>query len=92
MGALQAAYRPASKRMMNHDIPWVACQYPTAALAQEAGLSTEDFAELLYGSVLLDWAAEGERMRAISATSTRRRRSGSSARAPTCGSRSRGGR
>jgi aminopeptidase len=67
MGALQAAYRPANKRMMNHDIPWVACQYPTAALAQEAGLSSEDFAQLLYGSVLLDWAAEGERMRAISA-------------------------
>lgn len=67
MGALQTAYRPASKRMMNHDIPWMACQYPTAALAQEAGLSTEDFAELLYGSVLLDWVAEGERMRAISA-------------------------
>ena len=54
MGALQAAYRPANKRMMNHDIPWVACQYPTAALAQEAGLSSEDFAQLLYGSVLLD--------------------------------------
>ncbi len=42
MGALQAAYRPASSRMMNHDIPWVACQYPTAALAQEAGLGTEE--------------------------------------------------
>lgn len=66
MGALQAAYRPARKRMMNHDVPWVACQYPTAALAQEAGLGTDEFAELLYGSVLLDWAAEGERMRAIS--------------------------
>jgi aminopeptidase len=66
MGALQAAYRPAMKRMMNHDVPWVACQYPTAALAQEAGVGTEDFSELLYGSVLLDWAAEGDRMRAIS--------------------------
>ncbi len=67
MGALQAGHRPAMSRMMNHDVPWVGCQYPTAALAQEAGLATEDFAELLYGSVLLDWAAEGERMRAISA-------------------------
>jgi aminopeptidase len=67
MGALQAAYRPANKRMMNHDIPWVVRQYPTAALAQEAGLSTEDFSQLLYGSVLLDWAAEGDRMRGISA-------------------------
>jgi aminopeptidase len=67
MGTLQAAYRPASRRIMNHDIPWVACQYPTAALAQEAGLSSEDFSDLLYGAVLLDWAAEGERMRGIAA-------------------------
>ena len=67
IGAVQAAYRPATKRMMNHDIPWVACQYPTAALAQEAGIATEAFAELLYGAVLRDWTAEGERMRRISA-------------------------
>lgn len=67
MGALQAAHRPAMRRMMNHDVPWVGCQYPTAALAQEAGLGTHDFTELLYGAVLLDWAAEGERMRAVSA-------------------------
>ena len=67
MGALQAAYRPATRRMMHHTIPWVACQFPTAALAQEAGMATEAFAELLYGAVLLDWAAEGERMQAISA-------------------------
>lgn len=67
IGTLQAAYRPASTRMMNHDVPWVACQYPTAALAQEAGLSSHDFAELLYGSVLLDWVAEGDRMRGIAA-------------------------
>ncbi len=66
-GALQAAYRPANARMMNHDVPWVACQYPTAALAQEAGLATTEFAELLYRAVLLDWAAEGERMRGIAA-------------------------
>ena len=36
IGALQAAYRPAMRRMMNHTVPWLACQYPTAALAQEA--------------------------------------------------------
>ena len=53
--------------MMNHNVPWVACQYPTAALAQEAGIGTEAFAELLYGAVLLDWEAEGERMRRIAA-------------------------
>ena len=52
---------------MNHDVPWVVCQYPTAALAQEAGLGSEEFAELLYGAVLRDWAAEGERMRRVAA-------------------------
>jgi aminopeptidase len=67
MGTLQAAYRPDTARMMNHDVPWVICQYPTAALAQEAGLSTDAFGELLYGAVLRDWAAEGERMRRVSA-------------------------
>jgi len=67
MGFLQAAYRPASTRMMNHDVPWVACQYPTAALAQDAGLGTEEFADILYGSVLRDWGAERERMRGIAA-------------------------
>ena len=67
MGTLQAAYRPDTARMMNHDVPWVICQYPTAALAQEAGLSSDAFAELLYGAVLRDWAAEGERMRRVSA-------------------------
>ena len=67
MGTLQAAYRPDTARMMNHDVPWVVCQYPTAALAQEAGLGSEAFAELLYGAVLRDWSAEGERMRRVSA-------------------------
>jgi aminopeptidase len=67
IGALQGAYRPAMRRMMNHTVPWLACQYPTAALAQDAGMSTAAFAELLYGAVLLDWAAEEERMRRIAA-------------------------
>ena len=43
MGTLQAAYRPDTARMMNHDVPWVICQYPTAALAQEAGLQHRRF-------------------------------------------------
>jgi aminopeptidase len=67
IGAVQRAYRGATTRLMNHDIPWVACQYPTPALAQEAGIPTSEFAELLYGSVLRDWEAEGERMRRIAA-------------------------
>jgi len=67
IGMLQGAHRPAMKRMMNHTVPWLGCQYPTPALAQEAGMSTEAFADLLYGAVLLDWTAEEERMRRIAA-------------------------
>lgn len=63
--AVRAAYQPAMARVMRHEIAWVACQYPTPGLAQEAGIGTEEFADFLYGAVLRDWTAEGERMRAI---------------------------
>lgn len=61
--ALQGAYRPAMQRVMGHEVPWVGCQYPTPALAQDAGMGTAAFAEFLYGACLRDWAAERERMR-----------------------------
>jgi aminopeptidase len=60
--ALQGAYRPAMERIFRHELPWVGCQYPTPALAQEAGMSTEEFADFLYGACLRDWDAERERM------------------------------
>jgi len=60
--AVQAAYRPATERLLAHEVPWVGCQYPTPALAQDAGMSTHAFADFLYGACLLDWAAERERM------------------------------
>ena len=63
MQALQGAYRPALERVMSHEVPWVGCQYPTPALAQDAGMSTAAFAEFLYGACLRDWDAERERMR-----------------------------
>ena len=44
------------------DLKWVGCQYPTPALAQEAELSVEAFADFLYGACLLDWDVERERM------------------------------
>ncbi len=62
MAAFQGAYRPAMERVFRHELPWVGCQYPTAALAQEAGLSTEEFADFLYGACLRDWDVERERM------------------------------
>ncbi|MGL6279648.1 MAG: aminopeptidase [Gaiella sp.] len=63
LAAVRAAYRTALERVTNHDIPWMACQYPTPALAQDAGLATEAFADLLYDAVLQDWEALGEIMR-----------------------------
>jgi aminopeptidase len=50
------------RRSMAFDIPWVGCQYPTNAYAQEAGMPLPTFEDFFYGAVLLDWDAERERM------------------------------
>ncbi|HUK95015.1 MAG TPA: aminopeptidase [Gaiellaceae bacterium] len=62
LGRLQAGLRPHMERAFTFDLKWVGCQYPTAALAQDAGMSVTEFEDFLYGACLLDWAAEGERM------------------------------
>jgi aminopeptidase len=63
LGVAQAAIRPVLERLTSHSFSWVGCQYPTPALAQDAGMSTDEFADFLYGACLLDWDAERERMR-----------------------------
>jgi aminopeptidase len=50
-------------RTMASEIPWVSCAYPTEGLAQDAGLTLEQFEDVLYGACLIDWDAEGERLR-----------------------------
>jgi aminopeptidase len=55
--------RPHMERVLTMELKWVGCQYPTPALAQEAGMSLGAFADFLYGACLLDWDAERERMR-----------------------------
>jgi aminopeptidase len=63
--ALLERYRqPFFDRTMRDEIPWVGCQFPTNALAQEAGLTLPQFAQLLYDACLIDWDAIGERIRA----------------------------
>jgi aminopeptidase len=62
LSRLQAGWRPYLERVLTMDIKWVGCQYPTPALAQDAGMSLAQFADFLYGACLLDWDAEGERM------------------------------
>jgi aminopeptidase len=63
MAAVQAAMRPALERMMTGELQWTGGQYPCPSLAQEAGMSLDEFEDFLYGAVLLDWNAEKERMR-----------------------------
>lgn len=61
----RAAQRPHMEPFFSGEKPWVGCQYPTQALAQDAGMSLPAFSELLYGAVLVDWDALAERMRRI---------------------------
>ena len=50
------------RRTMAMEIPWVSCQFPTQALAQEAGLTLPELEEVLYAACLRDWDAERERL------------------------------
>jgi aminopeptidase len=62
LALLQAASRPHMERVFTKELPWVGCQFPTPALAQDAGMSRGEFEDFLYGACLLDWDAERERM------------------------------
>jgi aminopeptidase len=62
LAKIQAGMRPHLERVLTMELKWVGCQYPTPALAQEAGMSLAQFEDFLYGACLLDWRAEHERM------------------------------
>jgi aminopeptidase len=64
LARVQAGLRPHLERVFTQDVKWVGCQYPTPALAQDAGMSLREFEDFLYGACLLDWEAERERMSA----------------------------
>jgi aminopeptidase len=63
--ALEESRRPMRTRTMGGDVPWVICSYAVPAVAAEAGLSVEEFEKLIFEACLLDWDAEGVRMRKI---------------------------
>jgi aminopeptidase len=65
LARLQTAYRPVTRPFMAHEKPWVGCQYPTQALAQDAGMTLEQFEDFLYRAVLIDWPALEAEMRTI---------------------------
>jgi aminopeptidase len=62
---LQRAFRPYAEPYFSGKKPWVGCQYPTPALAQDAGMTLEQFEEFLYGAVLIDWDALRREMEKI---------------------------
>jgi aminopeptidase len=62
--AVSAAYRPVTARLDDNEVPWLMCWYPTPALAADAGMPLAEFADLLYGSCLVDWEAEHARISA----------------------------
>jgi aminopeptidase len=63
--AIAQAGAPFVQKRMALEIPWVGCRYPTAALAQNAGMTLRAFEDFLYGACLLDWEEEGRKMRRI---------------------------
>jgi aminopeptidase len=63
--AIVNAAHPLISRRFALEIPWVTCRYPTPALAQDAGMSLKEFEDFLFGAVLLDWDAEGQKMERI---------------------------
>jgi aminopeptidase len=62
---LSHSSRTLRTRVTAMEVPWVACQYPTAALAEDGGMTLPEFTDFLYGACLLDWDAEEEKMRRI---------------------------
>jgi aminopeptidase len=53
------------ERTMSLAVPWVIAEYPVHSAAQDAGMTLVEFEEFIFESVLLDWDAEGERMRKL---------------------------
>ena len=62
---LQQRSEPVRRRQMAMEAPWVVCEYPTNAAAQEAGMTLAEYQEFVFGAVLLDWDSEAMRMSAI---------------------------
>ncbi len=56
------AAAPFFRRTMADEIPWVGCQFPTNAYAQEAGMSLAQFEDFFYNAVLRDWDEESKAM------------------------------
>jgi aminopeptidase len=62
---VRKAVAPFFRRTMTDEIPWVGCQFPTNALAQEAGMSLTQFEDFFYRACLRDWDEESKAMHGL---------------------------
>ena len=62
---IRKAVKPYYRRSMSMQIPWVSCQFPTEALAQDAGMTLPELEDVMYGAILRDWDAEAEAMKPV---------------------------
>jgi aminopeptidase len=60
---LRKAYEAWNERRLSGEMRWNGCLYPTDALAQDAGMTLAAYTDFVFGATLLDWDAEGARMR-----------------------------
>jgi aminopeptidase len=65
--ALQQMTAPLRMRTMSLEIPWVIAEWTVQSLADEAGMTLDEYEQFIFGAVLRDWDAERERMERIAA-------------------------
>lgn len=60
------AFQPYQRHVLNH-VRWVTCNYPTNALAQDADMPLDEYADFVFGACLIDWQATEGFMQRIKA-------------------------
>jgi aminopeptidase len=59
------ATRPHVTKIFSGEKPWVGLDFPTQALAQDAGMTLPQFEDFYWGATLIDWDALAVEMRRI---------------------------
>jgi aminopeptidase len=59
------AQRPHMEKVFTGEKPWVGLDFPTQAMAQDAGMTMREFEDFYWGAILIDWEALAAKMRRI---------------------------
>jgi aminopeptidase len=65
LALLNKGIRPHMTKVFSGEKPWVGLDYPTSAIAQDAGMTLAQFEEFYWGALLVDWEALAGKMRKI---------------------------